>query len=44
MAKLQQNNPETVTHENDQEILQERYISIEERQKITDNLRSIIIA
>ena len=43
MTKLQQNNSKTVTHENDQEILKERYISIEERQKIIDNLRSIII-
>ena len=34
----QQNNLETVTNENDKE----RYISLEEIQKIIDNLRSII--
>ena len=39
----QQNNSETVTNEKDKEILKERYISPEERQKIFDNLRSIII-
>ena len=39
----QQNNSETVTNENDKEIPKERYISPEERQKIIDNLRSIII-
>ena len=40
---LQQNNSEKVTNENDKEIPKERYISPEERQKIIDNLRSIII-
>ena len=35
----QQNNSETVTNE----IPKKRYISQEERQKIIDNLRSIII-
>ena len=39
----QQNNSETVTNENDKEIPKERYISPEERQKIIDNLRLIII-
>ena len=39
----QQNNSETVTNEHDKEIPKERYISPEERQKIIDNLRSIII-
>ena len=34
---------ETVTNENDKEIPKERYISPEERQKIIDNLRSVII-
>ena len=41
------NNSETVTNENDKEmpkeIPRERYMSPEERQKIIDNLRSIII-
>ena len=37
------NNLETVTNENDKEIPKERYISPEKRQKIIDNLRSIII-
>ena len=37
------NNSETVTNENDKEIPKERYISPEERQKIIDNLRSVII-
>ena len=41
--KLQQNNLEKVTNENDKEIPKERYISPEERQKIIDNLRSIIV-
>ena len=41
--KLQQNNLEKVTNENDKEIPKERYISPEERQKIIDNLRLIII-
>ena len=40
-------NSERVTNENDKEMLKEipkeRYISPEERQKIIDNLRSIII-
>ena len=39
----QENNSQTVTNENDKEIPKERYISPEERQKIIDNLRSIII-
>ena len=43
----QKNNSETVTNENDKEISKEipkeRYMSPEERQKIIDNLRSIII-
>ena len=39
----QQTNPETVTNENDKEMPKERYISPKERQKIIDNLRSIII-
>ena len=34
----QQNNSETVTKENDQEIPKERYISLEKRQNIIDNL------
>ena len=38
-----QNNSETVTNENDKEVPKERYISSVERQKIIDNLRSIII-
>ena len=37
----QQNNPETITNENDKEIPEERYISPEERQNIIDNLRLI---
>ena len=37
------NNSETVTNENDKEIPKERYISPEERKKIIDNLRSLII-
>ena len=41
--KSQQNNSETVTNENDKEIPKERCISPEERQKVIDNLRSIII-
>ena len=36
-------NSETVTNENDKEIPKERYISPKERQKIIDNLRSVII-
>ena len=39
----QQSNSETVANENDKEIPKERYISPEEKQKIIDNLRSIII-
>ena len=38
--KLQQNNSETVTNENDKEIPKERYVSPEERQEILDELRS----
>ena len=34
----QQNNPETVTNDNDNEILKERYVSPKERQRIVDNL------
>ena len=37
----QQNNSETVTDEHDKEIPKERYISLEEKQKIIDNLRLI---
>ena len=40
---LLQNNSETFTNENDKEIPKESYVSPEERQKIIDNLRSIII-
>ena len=39
----QQNNSETVTNENDQEIPKERYISSEEREKVIDNLIFTII-
>ena len=39
---LQQNNSEKVTNENDKEIHKEIYISTKERQKIIDNLRTII--
>ena len=39
--KLQKNNSEIVTNENDKEIPKERSISPEERQKILDNLRLI---
>ena len=42
ITKLSKNS-RTVTNENDKEILKERYIFPEERQKIIDNLRSIII-
>ena len=35
----QQNNSETVSNENDQEIPKERYISPEKRQEIIDDLR-----
>ena len=41
--KLQQNNLEKVTNENDKEIPKERYISPKEGQEITDNQRPIII-
>ena len=37
----QLSNSETVTNENDKEIPKERHISLEERQKIFDNLRLI---
>ena len=40
----QQNNSETVTNEHDKEIPKERYISLEKRQKIIDNLIFNIIA
>ena len=40
---LLQNNSERFTNENDKEIPKESYVSPEERQKIIDNLRSIII-
>ena len=43
LKNLEENNLETVTNENDKEIPKERYISLEERQKIIDNLRSIMI-
>ena len=39
----QQNNSETITYKNDKEIPKERYISLEERQKIIDNLGINII-
>ena len=39
----QQNNSEIVTNRNDKKMTKERYISPKERQKIIDNLRSIII-
>ena len=35
----QHNNSETVTNEHDKEILKERYLSPEERQKIIDDVR-----
>ena len=37
----QQNNSKTVTNEHDREIAKERYISLEERQKITHNQKII---
>ena len=43
VSKNSQQNSETVTNENDKEIPKERYISLEERQNIIDNIRSIII-
>ena len=39
----QQNNSETVTNAHGSDIPKERYITPEERQKIIDNLRSVII-
>ena len=41
--KSKQNNSETVANDNDKEIPKEKYIPPEEKHKITDNLRSIII-
>ena len=41
--KSKQNNWETVANDNDNEIPKEKYIPPEEKHKITDNLRSIII-
>ena len=38
---VQKNNSETVTNENDKEIPKKRYISLEERQDIIDNIRLI---
>ena len=38
-----QNNSEKITNENDKQIHKERYISLEEMQKVIGNLRSIII-
>ena len=38
---LQQNNSETVINGHDKEILKERYLSPEKRQKIIDDLRLI---
>ena len=35
----QQNNSETVTNEHDKEIPKERYVSLEERPEIIDELR-----
>ena len=39
LKNLQQNKLETIKIENDKEITKERYISLEERQKIINNLR-----
>ena len=39
----QQSNLETITNENNKEIPKERYISLEERQKIIDNLEINLI-
>ena len=39
---LKQNNLETVTNEHDKEITKERYISLEEKQKINDDLWLIL--
>ena len=36
--KITTNNSEKVTNENDREITKERYISLQVRQKIIDNL------
>ena len=41
LRNSQQNNSETVTNEHDKEIPKERCISLEERQKIIDDLRLI---
>ena len=41
LKNSQKNNSETVTNENDKETRKERYISLEERQKIIDNIRLI---
>ena len=41
LKNSQQNNLETVTNENYKEIPKERYISQEERQNVTDNIRLI---
>ena len=38
---FQPNNSETVTNEHDKEIPIERYISLEERQEIADDLRLV---
>ena len=43
LKNSQQNNSETVTKEHEREKPKERYISPEEKQKIINNLRSIII-
>ena len=37
---LQKNNPEKVTNENNKEILEEKYISLEKRPQIIYNLDS----
>ena len=39
LKNLQQNNSETVTNKPDKEILKERHVSAEERQKIIDDIR-----
>ena len=36
-----QNNSETVTNEHDKQTPKERYLSLEERQKVIDDLRLI---
>ena len=43
LKNSKQNNSETVTKEHEREKPNERYISPEEKQKIVNNLRSIII-